>query len=243
VTEAEHLNQRKPFPTFPQLEWYFSRRSADRPSGSTGIDVAVQPAVVTTHPAGPFAAILSLVALTTACGGAVVSSSLTGPTPIAATAPAPSPTAPAGQVYPSLVGRWRSDGTRITYRNRETGVQLGSFNCEGSMNVASQTASEFAGTISTSGHGWNSDRFCTYVGELSAEMLSPAGAVRGRLDARIGAHQCTFVSGDGVFAGSATADAIRLETTDVYRCPVNLDGGPGMPIAEFERTVTLSFGR
>ena len=47
----------------------------------------------------------------------------------------------------------------------------------------------------------------------------------------------------GEFAGVAHDSEIRLQRTDIMRCPVNMDGGPGMPFTEFERTVTLALER
>jgi hypothetical protein len=35
-----------------------------------------------------------------------------------------------------------------------------------------------------------------------------------------------------------------MQINDMLRCPVNVDGGlPGMPMADFERTVSLAFQR
>lgn len=44
--------------------------------------------------------------------------------------------------------------------------------------------------------------------------------------------------------GCATKDAIRLQVRDTLRCAASVDGGvTGMPMADFERTVALTFER
>ena len=112
------------------------------------------------------------------------------------------------------------------------------------MTVETQNGRTFSGRISTDGNGWNSDRFCTGGGTLSGEILTPdAGSARARLDGGFSKNQCTFVSTSSEFTGNAREAEIRLQGTDILRCPVNLDGGPGMPFVEFERTVTLAFER
>ena len=108
----------------------------------------------------------------------------------------------------------------------------------------------FTGPFGTQGGGWNSDRFCTASGTLTGELVAPdRGVARARLEeiSRTGpARQCfprarSSQAGDGVWIGTATSDDIRLQISDVLRCPVNVDGRPGtgMPMADFERTVSL----
>jgi hypothetical protein len=158
---------------------------------------------------------------------------------------APNPVAdPPALAFPSLTGRWRAVGTRIVYRNIETGTTPGNYGCQGSLMIASQHGSTFIGSLDTSGSGFNTDRFCTGSGTLTGEMLSPDGSsARARLDREFSANQCTLVSGTDEFTGSARGAEIRLRRTDIMRCPVNMDGGPGMPLADFERTVPLAFER
>ena len=189
--------------------------------------------------------ILCLSLLLVACGG-VTPELPTSPSPGSST-PATVPAAPAlpAEAFPSLVGRWRTaTGTSIVYRNRETGTTPGSYSCHGSLTIESQDGRTFSGKLGTDGNGWNSDRFCTGGGTLIGEVLTPdAGSARARLDGGFSKNLCTFVSSAGEFTGIARDAEIRLQGTDILRCPVNLDGGPGMPFVEFERTVTLAFER
>ena len=186
--------------------------------------------------------------LTTGCGQ-VDPLSLTGPSPLASSPAAPAP--PAVQDFPSLTGRWRlSGGTAL--RNLDTGNTLTRGSCSGSFTIT-QDGATFSGPFNAQGGGWNSDRFCTASGTFTGELLTTDGSVaHARLQGNFEnwprpsvTPSCEFVSrGDGVWTGSATSDAIRLEISDVLRCPVNADGGlAGMPMAEFERTVSLTFQR
>ena len=187
---------------------------------------------------------LSTTFLLLACGS-VTPALPTGPSPASSSAAtAPASPAPPAEAVPSLVGRWRTAGTRIVYRNRETGTTPGIYSCQGSLTIESHNGRAFSGTLSTDGNGWNSDRFCTGWGTLTGETLLPdAGSARARLDGGFSKNQCTFVAGGDEFTGIAGDAEILLQRTDVLQCPVNLDGGPGMALAEFERTVTLSFER
>jgi len=187
---------------------------------------------------------LCLSLLLVACG-TVTPELPTGPSPDSSTpATAPAAPAPPADVFPSLVGRWRTAGTNVVYRNRETGTTPGSYSCQGSLTIESQGGRTFSGLLSTDGNGWNSDRFCTGGGTLIGEVLMPGtGSARARLDGGFSKNQCTLVSAAGEFTGIARDAEIRLQGTDILRCPVNLDGGPGMPFVEFERTVTLAFAR
>lgn len=143
-----------------------------------------------------------------------------------------------------MTGRWRTYATRIVYRNLDTGATPGNYGCSGSLTIDSQEGRAFSGSLNIQGSGWNTDRFCTGSGTLTGELLSPDGSsARARLDRALSANQCTLVSGGNEFTGSAREAEIRLERADIMRCPVNMDGGPGMPLADFERTVTLSFER
>ena len=182
--------------------------------------------------------------LLVACGS-VIPELPTAPSPSSSTpATAPAAPAPPTEAFPSLVGRWRTAGTNIVYRNRETGTTPGSYSCQGSLTIESQDGRAFSGKLSTDGNGWNSDRFCTGGGTIVGEVLTPgAGSARARLDGGFSKNQCTFVSASSEFTGIARDAEIRLQGTDILRCPANLDGGPGMPFVEFERTVTLAFER
>jgi hypothetical protein len=112
------------------------------------------------------------------------------------------------------------------------------------LTVESQTGRAFNGRLNTDGNGWNSDRFCAGGGTLAGEILVPDGsAAMARLEGGFSSNQCTFLSGGLEFIGVARDGEIRLQRTDMLRCPVNMDGGPGMPFADFERTVTLAFER
>jgi hypothetical protein len=110
--------------------------------------------------------------------------------------------------------------------------------------IESQDGGAFSGRLYTDGNGWNSDRFCTGGGTLTGEVLLPDGSsARARLDGGFSSNQCTLITAGEEFAGVAHDSEIRLQRTDIMRCPANMDGGPGMPFTEFERTVTLALER
>ena len=197
------------------------------------------------HLARPVGALICALVLSVGCGSVTPDfpSSPSPATTDTGSGPAAAPVDPL-QPFPSLTGRWRTAGTRIVYRNIETGTTPDTYSCEGSLTIDSQDGGAFIGRFSTQGHGWNSDRFCTGSGTLAGDILSPDGsAVRARLEGGFSANQCAFVQRGGEFAGIAREGEIRLERNDIMRCPVNMDGGPGMPFVEFERTVTLAFER
>ena len=192
--------------------------------------------------------VIPAIVLTMACGR-VTGAVPTGPSPAA------QPTARAhmpAQDFPSLTGRWRASGRNV-FRNLENGNTLSWGGCSGSFTITAQDAGAFTGTFGTQGNGWNSDRYCTASGTFTGELLAPDGSVaQARLEGNVPNWprpsvwpSCEFVSrGDGIWTGSATSDDIRLQTSDILRCPVNVDGGlPGMPMADFERTVSLTFQR
>ena len=174
----------------------------------------------------------------------------TGPSPVglALTAGA---TVVVAQDFPTLTGRWRALGTTV-FRNLATGNTLNWGGCSGSFTIA-QDGQRFTGPLGTQGSGFNSDRFCTASGTFTGELLERDGSVaRARLEGNFQnwprpsvSPACEVVSaGDGVWTGSATAEAIRLQVRDTLRCAVNVDGGAtGMPVADFERTVSLTFER
>lgn len=186
--------------------------------------------------------------MTVACGG-VSGEVPTGPSDVTQT-----PAATPGQAtdFPSLTGRWRASGNMV-FRNRENGNTLSWSNCSGSFAVTAENRGSFTGPFGTQGGGWNSDRFCTAAGTLTVELVAPDRTVaRARLEGNFQNWprpsvfpSCEVVSaGDGVWTGTATSDDIRLQISDVLRCPVNVDGGQsGMPMADFERTVSLTFQR
>jgi hypothetical protein len=191
--------------------------------------------------------VMPSIVLTVACGG-VTGAMPAGPSPVpnfAVTASVPA------QDFPSLTGRWRASG-RTAYRNLENGNTL-SWGCSGSFTITAQDAGTFTGSFGTQGSGWNTDRYCTASGTFTGELLAPDGSVaRARLEGDFPSWprpsvwpSCEFLSrGDGIWTGSATTDDIRLQTSDILRCPVNVDGGlAGMPMADFERTVSLTFQR
>jgi hypothetical protein len=193
-------------------------------------------------------AVIPAIVLTAACGR-VTGALPTGPSPVT---PNPAVLAPvSAQDFPSLTGRWRASGRNV-FRNLENGNTL-SWGCSGSFTITAQDGSTFTGTFGTQGSGWNTDRYCTASGTFAGELLAPDGSVaRARLEGNVPNWprpsvfpSCEFVSrGDGIWTGSATGDDIRLQATDILRCPVNIDGGlPGMPMADFERTVSLTFQR
>ena len=165
--------------------------------------------------------------------------------------PALGPTAAVvAQQFPSLMGRWRASGTTV-FRNLETGNELNWGGCLGSFTITTQDGQRFTGPLNTQGGGANSDRFCTASGTFNGELVDGAAA-RARLEGNFQnwprpsvSPSCELISaGDGVWIGSATTDGIRLQVRDRMRCAANVDGGlSGVPMANFERTVTLDFQR
>jgi hypothetical protein len=189
-------------------------------------------------------AVIPVIVLTVACGGAMP----TGPS----SAPSPAPASVPAQLLPSLTGRWRASG-RIAFRNLENGNTLRRESCSGSFTITAKDDRTFTGPFGTQGGGSNSDRFCTASGTFTGELLEPDGSVaRARIEGNVPnwprpsvSPSCEFVSlGDGTWTGSATSDEILLQIRDILRCPANVDGGlSGMPMADFERTVSLTFQR
>ena len=175
----------------------------------------------------------------------------TGPSPVSLTL-TPAATAVVAQDFPSLTGRWRASGTTV-FRNLATGNTLNWGGCSGSFTITEQDGERFTGPLGTEGGGFNSDRFCTASGTFTGELMERDGSVaRARLEGNFQnwprpsvSPSCEIVSaGDGVWTGSATSDAIRLQVRDTLQCAANVDGGLiGMPMADFERTVSLTFER
>jgi hypothetical protein len=156
------------------------------------------------------------------------------------------------QSIPVLTGRWRVSGTS-GFRNVQTGNSLNWGGCSGSFTVTAQDGQRFTGSLGTQGTGFNSDRFCTASGTFTGELVERDGSVaRAQLAGDFQnwprpsvSPSCEIVSaGDGVWTGSATNDAIHLHVRDTLRCAASVDGGViGMPMADFERTVSLTFER
>ena len=163
----------------------------------------------------------------------------------------PSVAAVVAQQFPSLTGRWRASGTTV-FRNLETGNALSWGGCSGAFTIT-QEGARFTGPLDTQGGGWNSDRFCTASGRFTGELSDRDSTnAQARLEGNFQnwprpsvSPSCEVISaGDGIWTGSATTDAIRLQVSDTLRCPANVDGGLiGLPMANFERTVTLTFQR
>lgn len=156
------------------------------------------------------------------------------------------------QEFPSLTGQWRASGT-TAFRNLATGNTLNWGGCSGAFTIDEQDKQRFTGLLNTEGRGWNSDRFCTTSVTFSGELLERDGSVaRAWLEGNSRSWprpavspSCEFIAaGDGIWIGSATSDAIRLQVSDTMRCAANVDGGLlGVPMADFERTVVLVFQR
>jgi hypothetical protein len=163
----------------------------------------------------------------------------------------PSTTAVVAQNLPTLSGQWRASGT-TTFRNLATGNTLNWGGCSGSLTI-SQDGQRFSGPLGTRGGGFNSDRFCTASATLSGELVERDGSVaRARLEGNFQnwprpsvSPACEVVSaGDGTWTGRATADGIQLQVRDTLRCAASVDGSvSGLPMADFERTVSLTFVR
>lgn len=174
-----------------------------------------------------------------------------GPSPLNP-AVTPAATVVVAQDFPSLTGRWRVSGT-TAFRNLVTGNLLHWGGCSGSFTIAAQDSQRFTGPLDTQGSGFNSDRFCTASGTFTGELMERDGSVaRARLEGNFQnwprpsvSPSCEVISaGDGVWTGSATRDAMRLQVRDALRCAANVDGGIiGIPMADFERTVSLTFER
>jgi hypothetical protein len=156
------------------------------------------------------------------------------------------------QNFPSLTGQWRATGTTV-FRNLETGTSLNWGGCSGSFTITTQDGDKFTGPLGTQGGGWNSDRFCTATGTFTGELVEPDGSrARARLEGNFQnwprpavSPSCEMISaGDGIWTGSATSDAIRLQVRDTLRCASSVDGAlSGTAMANFERTVSLTFQR
>lgn len=197
----------------------------------------------------PLVGVIHATLLFGACGG--VTDVPTGPSPVSLTV-TPAVTAVVAQDFPTLTGRWRASGTSV-FRNVATGNMLNWGGCSGSFTVMEQDGQSFTGPLGTQGGGFNSDRFCTASGTFTGELMERDGSVaRARLAGNFVnwprpsvSPSCEVISaGDGVWTGSATKDAIRLQVRDTLRCAANVDGGViGMPMADFERTVSLTFER
>ena len=154
------------------------------------------------------------------------------------------------QNLPSLVGQWRASGTTV-FRNVATGNTLDWGGCSGALTITEQDGHRFTGQLGTRGGGFNSDRFCTAAGTFRGELVE-RDVARARLEGNFQnwprpavSPSCEIVSaGEGVWTGNATDEAIRLEIRDTLRCAANVDGGiAGIPMADFERTVSLTFER
>ena len=155
------------------------------------------------------------------------------------------------QDIPSLTGRWRASGS-TAFRNLESGTSLNWGGCSGSFTIT-QDGQRFTGPLGTEGSGWNSDRFCTASGTFAGELIERDGSMaQARLEGNFQnwprpsvSPSCEVISlGDGIWTGSATSDAIRLQVRDTLRCAANVDGGiTGIAMANFERTVSLVFQR
>ena len=179
-----------------------------------------------------------------------VAASPTGPS-VLGLPPTIGPTAAViAQQLPSLTGRWRATGTTV-FRNLQSGNELNWGGCSGSLTVTTQQGQHFTGPLNTQGGGANSDRFCTASGTFTGEIVDGASA-QARLEGNFQnwprpsvSPSCELISaGDGVWNGTATSDGIRLQVRDRLRCAANVDGGlSGVPMADFERTVTLNFQR
>ena len=150
-----------------------------------------------------------------------------------------------------MTGQWRGGGT-ATFRNLESGNTLTFGTCSGSFTVTTQEDTHFSGQLESRGFGWSSDRFCTASGTMSGEVVADDGSARAHLEGNFQnwpqpsvTPSCELISaGDGVWTGSAANDGIRLTVTDRLRCPVSVDGNQGnIPMANFERTVSLAFQR
>ena len=161
----------------------------------------------------------------------------------------PSVAAVVAQALPALTGNWRASGTTV-FRNVETGNTLNWGGCSGSLTIT-QDGPRFSGPLGTQGGGFNSDRFCTASGTFTGE-LAEGDVARARLEGNFQnwprpsvSPSCELISaGDGVWTGTASSDAIRLQVRDTLRCAANVDGGlAGIPMANFERTVSLIFQR
>jgi hypothetical protein len=194
-----------------------------------------------------FGVIQGILLLSWGCGGPT--GVPTGPSPVGLLL-TPAATAVVAQQLPSLSGRWHASGT-TAFRNIANGNRL-DWGCSGAVTIT-QDGERFTGPLGTQGSGANADRFCTASGTLTGELVERDGSIaRARLEGNFQnwprpavSPSCDVIStGDGVWTGSVTGDTIRLQVRDTLRCAVNVDGGiAGLPMADFERTVSLTFER
>ena len=193
---------------------------------------------------------IAAAALSSACVN--VSASPTGPSAMGSAPVLFSAPVVVAQDVTSLTGQWRASGTTV-FRNLDTGHQLDWTGCSGSFTIATQDGHRFTGPLAMRGGGWNSDRFCTASGTFNGELVEgDTAVVRARLEGNFQnwprpsvSPACELISaGDGIWTGTATGGALRLQVRDTLRCPANVDGGlTSAPLANFERTVSLVFQR
>jgi hypothetical protein len=202
------------------------------------------------RPTSAFVVAITIASLSWACGS--VSALPAGPSSLSQPPVLLSAPTVLAQSFPSLTGRWRASGTTV-FRNLETGNSLDWGGCSGSFTITEQDGHRFSGPLGTQGGGWNSDRFCTASGTFTGELVEPDGtSARARLEGNFQnwprpavSPSCELISaGDGIWTGSATSDAIRLQVRDTLRCAASVDGAlGGTAMANFERTVSLVFQR
>ena len=152
--------------------------------------------------------------------------------------------------FAAVEGSWKVAGTSV-FRNVDSGNAVTYGTCSGSFDVA-QDGGRFSGPLQTRGFGWNSDRFCTATGTLTGELSVDNANVSATLDGNFQnwprpsvQPSCeTIAAGDGIWTGTAGSQEIHLQVRDLLRCAANVDGGLlNMPMATFERTVSLVFQR
>lgn len=195
-------------------------------------------------------AVVPVAVLSAACVSGGFAGVPTGPSAVNSISATPTAPAVVAQHTFVLMGEWRVLGT-TAFRNLETGNTLNMGNCSGSVTVTLQEGDQFAGTLDTQGSGRSSDRFCTATGALTGELIEGSIA-KARLEGNFQnwprpavSPACEMIGpGDGIWTGSVSDDAIRLEMRDRLRCAANVDGGiNGVPMANFERTVSLTLQR
>jgi hypothetical protein len=148
-------------------------------------------------------------------------------------------TGPAAPSIPQLTAEWRQSGSSASFRFLDNVIPgaVVSYGCsQGGLSLR-QAGRALWGSGALSGFG-PSEPYCTHEFSFTAIVASDGAVTDARLGPPFPARGCTFVSGDGVFSGTATGTALRIQMTDQWICPSAI--GNMIPM---ERTLRLSFRR
>jgi hypothetical protein len=157
-------------------------------------------------------------------------------------APSP-PTATTAQLsveYPSLAGYW-GGSAGLTVQFLDT-LSLYRFFCDAETTV-SQIGGSFSGVIGLRGASMSGDKECpsgfSYAAQMAPDGTITSASVHGN-PASLGSHECVSVADLTFHDGMATSTGFKIQVTDHARCysPPLLD--TRLPMADTERTFTVS---